>query len=208
MGSCKNCFFPGIKKTYYMKSIILASSSPRRKQLLEQIGLSITVVSSNFDEKLNPRLKPRSQVEYLAEGKAKAVVKNYSDAIIIAADTVVVLNDEIIGKPASIYAAKNVLRRLSGKCHSVITGFCILDTEKNKSITKSVETLVYFKKLSNKEVTGYIAGGEPMDKAGAYGIQGRGAVFIEKISGDYFNIVGLPLSAVVEELKRFGVSIW
>lgn len=191
-----------------MKQIILASTPPRRRQLLEQIGLTVKVVPSNFDEKLNPRLKPRSQVELLAQGKAEAIAKDYPDAIVIAADTVIILNDEIIGKPASVDAAKQVLRRYSGKCHSVFTGFCIIDTINKKSVTKSIETLVCFKKLTQKEIDGYAASGEVLDKAGGYGIQGKGAALIERIEGDYFNVVGLPLSVLVEELKRFGVTIW
>lgn len=191
-----------------MRQIILASTSPRRKALLEQIGLSAKIVPSNFAEKLNPRLKPPRQVELLAEGKAKAVAQDYADAVIIAADTVIVMNDEIISKPASEETAKANFRRYSGKCHSVITGFCIIDTATKKSVTKSVETRVCFKKLTQKEIDGYVASGEPMDMAGGYAIQGKAASLIERIEGDYFNVVGMPLTALVEELKRFGITIW
>jgi septum formation protein len=191
-----------------MKTIILASSSPRRKKLLEQIGLPVKVDPSAIVETLNPRLKPRSQVEQLSLEKATAVAGKYPNALILAADTVVVFQNEIIGKPSTPEEAKRILGKLSGVSHTVITGFTIIDSEKNKTLTKSVETTVHFKKLSKKEIENYVATGEPMDKAGAYGIQEKGAVFIERIEGDFFTVVGLPLHVVVDAFKRFGVSIF
>jgi septum formation protein len=191
-----------------MKQIILASASPRRKALLQQIGLPCKVVPSNIIEKLNPRLKPRGQVEQLALEKAMSIAEKYPQSIIIAADTVVVMRDEIIGKPISREDAKRILEKLSGKSHTVITGFSIIDTQLHRKVTKSIESTVFMKKLTKKDIEKYIDTNEPMDKAGGYGIQEKGGVFIERIEGDYFNVVGLPISALIEELKRFGVTIF
>ena len=206
-----------------MKKIILASSSPRRKALLHQIGLSFETIKPEVEEKLNPRLKPRGNAEQLSLKKALAVRDilnsqsvnskkrlgirgNGGDGfIIIAADTFVVLDGEIIGKPGDKKEAKKILLKLSGRGHIVVTGFTILDTTSKKSITKSIVTKVYFNKLSLSEIDSYIKTGEPMGKAGSYGMQGIGAVFIEKIEGDPFNVIGLPLQIVCEELKKFGV---
>lgn len=191
-----------------MRKIILASSSPRRKILLKQMGLDFEAVVSDFEEKIDAKLSPHKLAEKLSLGKAKSVAYKYNNAIIIAADTFVIFNEKIIGKPIDDKDAKRILRLLSGKGHSIITGFTILDTKVNRSVTKSVETKVTFKKLSDKEIDSYIKTGEPLDKAGAYGIQEKGGIFIKKIDGDYFNIVGLPIYSVVEELKKFGVEVF
>jgi len=147
-------------------------------------------------------------VEYLSLGKATDVAKRHKDAVIISADTIVALDGEIFGKPKTSERAKYMLQKMSGRAHSVLTGFTIIDTETKKQISKSVETKVYFKNLSEKEIDAYIATGEPLDKGGGYAIQGLAALFIEKIEGDYFNIVGLPIFPLTEELKNFGVSVF
>lgn len=190
-----------------MKKIVLASSSPRRKTLLESIGLKFTVKPSNIPETKNPRLGPRAQAEYLSQQKAKAVAGRVNNAVIIAADTVVVLNKEIIGKPVSTDRAEKMLRKLSGKTHTVITGFTILDTETGKSVTKSVETKVTMRKVSQKEIEAYVKREHVLDKAGAYAIQGIGSLLFGKVEGDFFNVVGLPVSSLFQELKRFGVDM-
>ncbi len=192
-----------------MKKLILASASPRRKQLLKQIGLEFEVLASNIDEKLNPRLKPLHQVEELSRQKAEATaqMKEAKNAIIIAADSMVAVADEIMGKPKDVKDAKRMLKKLSGSTHSIVTGFTIMDTATKKKVTKSVETKVWFKKLSPQEISVYIKTGEPMDKAGAYAIQEIGAIFIERIEGDYQGAVGLPLFALVKELKKFGIRV-
>lgn len=194
--------------TYAMKQIILASASPRRKQLLAQIGITYTVAPSSIEEKMNARLQPKKQAEHLSLQKAKVVAKKYKNAFILAADTLVVQGNDIIGKPSSLQDAKRILRKLSGRLHKVITGFTIIDTETHKIITKSEETTVFMKKLTDKEIAAYVATGEPLGKAGAYAAQERGALFIEKIEGDFFNIVGLPLFALAKALKKFGVTIF
>ncbi len=191
-----------------MKQIILASSSPRRKALLKQIGLEFKIDASNIEEKLNPRLKPRGNAEQLSLAKAQAVSERYDDALIIAADTFIVLGDEIIGKPKDGKEAKRTLNKISGRSFSVITGFTILDKAKRKTVTKSVETKIFFKNLSKKEIADYIASEEPLDAAGGFKLQERGAVFIEKIEGDYYNVVGLPLNVLYEELRKFDVEFF
>lgn len=190
-----------------MRNIILASASPRRKKLLKQLGIEFTIDASNIDEKLNPRYRPRKQIESLSLQKAQAVAPNYDDAVIIAADTMVALGDEMLGKPKDKKEAARMLRKLSGTQHVIITAFTVIDSKTKKVVTKSVETKVFFKKLSPKEIRQYIETKEPIDKAGAYAIQEKGALFIEKIEGDYFGAVGLPLFLLGKELKRFDIEI-
>jgi septum formation protein len=189
-----------------MKRIILASASPRRKELLEQIGLHFDVEPSYCQEKDNDQQKPLELAELLSLRKAKAVGNKNADAIIIAADTFVVLGEQIIGKPNSLAEAKEILTELNGRSHSVITGFTIMDTINGKIVSQSVETKVYIKSLSLEEIDAYIETQESMGKAGAYAIQGLGAAIIDRIEGDYFNVMGLPVDAVVNALKEFGIS--
>ncbi len=189
------------------RTIVLASSSPRRKELLEKIGLKFTVDPSDYPEDCHGELSPEELVKSISLGKAMAVAKNYRDAVIIAADTIGVFKGKIIGKPHSAGAARKMLMNMSGKSHRVITGLTIYDTVTLKLVTLTVETRVYFKKLTTEEVQNYVKTGEPLDKAGAYAIQGLGAVIVEKINGDYYNVMGLPLHALVENLKEFGVQV-
>lgn len=188
-----------------MKKIILASKSPRRRNVLEQIGLKFTVQVSDFDEASITFKTPVEMVEKLSLEKAKIIAKRNPDAVIIGADTTIVCKGEIIGKPKSIKDAVRILKLLSGNIHTVITGFTIISG--NKSITKHVTSKVKFKKLSEAEIKAYVATGEPMDKAGGYGIQDKAGVLIESVNGDYFNVVGLPIAVVSEVLKDFGVEI-
>ena len=190
-----------------MKKIILASGSPRRKKILEQIGLKFSVEKSNYEEKRIADSPPSQIVEFLSLEKANLLAVKYEDAIIIGADTLVVLNGEILGKPKSEEDAGEMLRKLRNKTHTVVTGFTVLDTKSGRSVTKHVETKVKFKDLSEMEISAYVETGEPMDKAGGYGIQDKGGLFIEEIDGDYFNVVGLPLFAVSETLREFGIDI-
>lgn len=190
-----------------MKKIILASSSPRRKELLESIGLKFSVKPSNIPETMNPRLGPRAQAEQLSRQKARAVGGRVKNSIIIAADSLIVFNKEIIGKPTSVQHAKRILKKFSGQTHTVITGFTILDTEKGKSMTKSVETKVTMRKVSQKEIEAYVKKEHVLDKAGAYAIQGVASIFFEKVDGDFFNVVGLPVQSLFQELKKFGVKV-
>jgi septum formation protein len=135
------------------------------------------------------------------------VASKHTNAIVIAADTFIVFGGKILGKPGTEAKARKMLMMLKGKSHSVITGFTILDTDNDKVLTKSVETIIHIKDLTSEEVDTYVRSKEPLDKAGAYAIQGLGSVIVEKIEGDYFNVIGLPLSVLAEGLKEFGVHI-
>lgn len=190
-----------------MRRIILASKSPRRKQLLESIKLNFEVVVSEFNEETVKEKNPQRLVEDVSRQKAKVVAEKNKNAIIIAADTIVVLDREIIGKPISVKNAKEILQKLSNSKHLVITGFTVLDSKTKKSVTKSVISKVFFKNLTKKEINAYIKTGEPMDKAGAYGVQDRAGAFIEKIEGDFFNVVGLPIFSVCKTLLEFDINI-
>ncbi len=190
-----------------MREIILASASPRRKEILAATGLKFTVCKSNYAEDLTISMEPRSLARLLSRKKAEDVVSKYTDAIVIAADTFIVYKDNLLGKPSGPDDARRMLKTLSGKTHSVITGFTVIDSKTNKKVSRSIETKVYFKKLTKDEINAYVRSGESLDKAGAYAIQGLGAVFIDRIEGDFFNVVGLPICALAESLKKFGIRI-
>jgi septum formation protein len=190
-----------------MKKIILASSSPRRKELLNQLGLKFEVAKSNFEEDMSLNMKPKSLARFLSRKKAEDVATKYDDAIIIAADTFISLGDEILGKPHTKERAKKMLRKISGKTLDVITGFTVMDTKSNKKISKSIITKVFIRNLNNSEIKSYVATKEPLDKAGAFGIQEKGVLLIKKIEGSYTNVVGLPLTELVYVLKSFKITI-
>jgi len=164
---------------------------------------------SNYEEDNNLKLKPLELAKALSMGKAEMVAERHKgeDAIIIGADTFVVLNNKILGKPHTSKRAKEMVKEMSGKAHTVITGFTLIDAKSGKKVSKAMESKVYFRKLTNKEIDVYVRTGESLDKAGAYAIQEAGSVLIEKIEGDYTNIVGLPLPSLVEELKKFGINL-
>jgi septum formation protein len=190
-----------------MRKIILASASVRRKDILEITGLNFSVCAGDYEEDLDLPLQPHELARYLSRKKAEAVTHKYKNAIIIAADTFIVFKKRLLGKPHTDKEAEKMLRMLNGKVHSVITGFTIIDTGRKKTVSRSVETKVYFTKLGREEISAYVKSKEPLDKAGAYAIQGLGAVLIEKIDGDFFNVMGLPLCALTESLKKFGVYV-
>ncbi|MFW5649453.1 MAG: Maf family protein [Candidatus Alkaliphilus sp. MAG34] len=176
-----------------MKVIILASNSSRRKEILENLGIDFRVISSNIDERIDKQLSPTEIAEHFAYLKAKNVSgKLNGPYIVIGADTVVEC-DGILGKPQNEQDAYRMLKLLSGRVHRVITGFAIIDCLTDQQFIDHESTKVYFKKLGDKEIQSYIATDEYIDKAGAYGIQGKASLFIEKIEGDYFNVVGLPV---------------
>jgi septum formation protein len=189
------------------RKIILASASPRRKEIFKKTGLKFEVDESGCDEKMNRDLKPHALARSLSRAKAKDVARRHRNALVIAADTIVISGRKIFGKPGGEEQAREMLKTLSGKAHVVITGFTIIDTAGNKEVSRSVETKVYVKRLSADEIDAYISSGEPFGKAGAYGIQGLGAVIVKKIEGDFFNVMGLPLNALAESLKKFGVHV-
>ena len=191
-----------------MKSIILASASPRRKKLLERIGLRFKIVVSKFEEVIDPKLSPHQLAKKLSLEKAKIVATKYKNAIVIAADTFVICDNKIIGKPKDENDARQTLRLLSNRAHSIITGFTIIDSDTGKTVSRSEETKVFMRKITEEEIDSYVKTKEPLGKAGSYAIQEKGSMFIEKIEGDYFNVVGLPIYSLFKELKNFGVSVF
>ena len=183
------------------QQIYLASKSPRRRKLLKQLGIKFKSFSVDLNEEILDGEYPAQTVKRLALHKMQAASEKLKSGIVITADTIVVLNKEIIGKPKNEKDAFNILSKLSGKTHTVFTGFMILNLDKNRKIVDFEKTLVTFRKLSPKEIKEYIKSGSPMDKAGAYGIQDDfGAVFVKKIDGCYYNVVGLPLAKLYKSL--------
>lgn len=190
-----------------MKKLILASASPRRKQLLEQIGLSFDIDASNIDEIVDPKLTPRQQVESFSLQKAQAIAPKYKSAVILAADTMVTIDGEVLGKPKDTEDAIRMLNTLSGRKHMIVTGFTLIDSDTGKIVTQSSTLTVWFRKLSQREIDAFIEKDKPFDKAGAYAVHETAAIFIKKVEGDFFGAVGLPLFAVVKELKQFGITV-
>lgn len=186
-----------------MKNIILASQSPRRRELMKILGVEFKVIADDTPEEINRELSPDKVVCTLAEFKGRNVAaKLDEDAIVIAADTVVAADGKILGKPADEEDAEKMLNFLSGRMHEVYTGVYIADTGTGRKMVFCEKTEVFFRKLDNEEIKGYIKTGEPMDKAGAYGIQEKGALFVERVNGDYFNVVGLPVCKLAEKLNE------
>ena len=182
-----------------MTDIILASASPRRSELMTLAGFRFDVICADIDEIVPEKALPQEVVMSLALQKAQAVAKDHCKSAVVGSDTVVALDGKILGKPRSEKEAVEMLRSLSGRIHKVFTGVAIVCGEKVTSFFE--ETEVEFYPLTDQEILDYVATGEPMDKAGAYGIQGRGAVLVKRINGDYFNVMGLPISKVYRELK-------
>ncbi len=191
-----------------MAKVILASASPRRKELLEQIGVSFQTVPSRCEERVT-KSRPEEVVTELAEQKAAAVADGIEDGrVVLGADTIVVFQGNILGKPENAEHAARMLSMLQGNTHAVYTGVCVIKTgsvTERFSFYEKTEVTMY--PMSEKEIRDYVAGGEPMDKAGAYGIQGMGARFIQKISGDYSNVVGLPIGRLCQECRKRNILL-
>ncbi len=181
-------------------AIILASASPRRKELLKFITDDFTVKVSDADETTDPSLPPEETVKSLALIKGEAVASDFPADTVISADTVVVLDGKILGKPKNHEDAFSMLSSLSGRAHEVFTGVCIISGDKKICFAERTEVIFY--ELTKEEILSYIATGEPSDKAGAYGIQGKGSVLVKEIHGDYHNVVGLPVSRLIRILKE------
>jgi septum formation protein len=190
-----------------MRKIILASTSLRRQELLRMVGLQFEVEPSNYQEDIYSGKEPHELARSISRGKALAVAGKHRNALIIAADTLGVFNGKVIGKPDTEKEAKEILSVLSGNSHFAITGFTIIDIDNNKILSESVETRVYMRKLTKREIEKYVNSKEPMGKAGAYAIQGLGSLLVERIEGDFFNVMGLPLFALAQSLKKFGIKI-
>jgi septum formation protein len=188
------------------KTIILASTSPRRRELLRQIGIEFTTDPADVDERVLSEERPEDYAVRVAREKAKVVAQRASAALIIAADTIVVLGDTILGKPVDAADAERMLGMLSGRMHRVLTGLVVMDSATGKVLTRLADTRVWFRDLSAEEIHAYVTTREPLDKAGAYGIQDKGALLIRKIEGCYFNVVGLPLALLAEMFAEFGIQ--
>lgn len=186
-----------------MRSIILASSSPRRKELLNRYNLNPIIVKCDINEKIRSSESPEQCVMALAFQKAYNISHLYRDDIIIAADTVVVYDNVIIGKPKDEDDAFRILNILNGKEHNVITGICLINPKENIKVVDYEKTIVKFRELNEDKIRNYVLTKEPLDKAGSYGIQGYGALLVEKINGCYLNVVGLPLSKLDFLLTKF-----
>lgn len=189
--------------------VILASASERRQELLKRIIDDFEIIVSDFDEstvKFNGDFSV--YVQELAKGKAESVANNIKeDAMVIGCDTIVAFNGKVLGKPKDETQAFNMLKALSGNVHSVYSGIAVLDTKSSNISTESVCTNVKFSTITNEKINKYISTKEPMDKAGAYGIQGLGGVFVEEINGDYYNVVGLPLNRLYKMFGDMGVNL-
>ncbi|MGE5253656.1 MAG: Maf family protein [Planctomycetaceae bacterium] len=189
-----------------MKSrpLILASASPRRQELLSSTGISFEVLASEVDEGIREKETPEEYVARLARQKAEKAGNRHKDRWVLAADTVVVVDGRMLGKPGGPQEAREMLGMLSGREHRVITGFCLVYGDSGKSREETVTTRVRFKKLSPREIDWYLGTGEPFDKAGAYAIQGKAAFMVKEIEGSYTNVVGLPLTEVIQTLQEMG----
>ena len=189
--------------------LILASASPRRRELLTQVGVSFVIEVRDVEEVLDDTLSPELQVQSLALQKAQAVAAQHKDGLVLGADTVVVDAGSLLGKPQNTEEAAEMLRSLSGKWHQVMTAVALVDANDTKHEWTSVEiTNVKFRDLTEDDIAAYVATGESMDKAGAYGIQGYGALLVERIEGCYNNVVGLPLQLVAKGLRNWGINLY
>lgn len=189
-----------------MADIILASASPRRRELLAQTGIKFRIVPSDFDEAAVAVAGPQTLAETLARGKAHDVADRLESGVVIGADTIVVRDGEVLGKPHDDADAARMLTRLSGGWHEVITGVAVVDAASGRVAAGAEVTRVKVRHLTPADVEAYVASGEPRDKAGAYAIQGLGSLFIERIDGDYANVVGLPIFRLAGLLREFGID--
>ncbi len=186
--------------------MILASKSPRRKEILEGFGFKLEIMTSNIEE-VSDKEGLLEQIMDISRKKSMEIAKNKRESYILSADTVVVLDGEILGKPKDEDEAFDMLNNLAGRQHKVLTAYTLLNVDRNLDFTSYDSTEVCFKELSEEEIKWYISTGESMDKAGAYGIQGKGAVLVKKIEGDFFNVMGFPISKFYDDLKTLGIDI-
>lgn len=189
-----------------MRKIILASTSPRRRELMKLLGVPFEIAASDYEEDMKLKMPPDKLAIYLSAGKAAAVAQKHPQALVIGADTIVAYRNQIFGKPKTLAEARKMLKAFSGHPHSVFTGFTIIDGKAGRIVTRAIETKLYFRKLSTKEIDHYVRLRKPLDLAGAYAIQDQASLFIEKIDGNYYNIVGLPIYYIAKELKKFGID--
>ncbi|MGD8394665.1 MAG: Maf family protein [Candidatus Eiseniibacteriota bacterium] len=186
--------------------LVLASRSPRRRELLARLGLEFTVEPADIDEIHPPGLSPREAAEHVAAAKARTVAAARRDGLVIGADTIVILDGEVLGKPEDAAAACRMLARLTGRTHEVVTGVCLVDAAGGRWRCGSEGTRVTMRAASDAEIRAYVASGEPLDKAGAYGAQDLGAFLVERVEGCFYNVVGLPLARLYTMLREFDGS--
>ena len=186
--------------------MILASNSPRRKEILENFGFNLKVITKNIDE-VSDEEDIIKRIEDIARKKVLAVALEYPEEFVVGADTVVVVDDKILGKPKDEKDIYEMLHNLSGKSHKVITSFSFVNISKNISISDSEVSEVYFKNITDEEISWYIDTKEPFDKAGSYGIQGKGSYFVERIDGDFFAVMGFPIGKFVRTLAKNNISL-
>ncbi len=187
--------------------LILASTSPRRKELMDVLKISYEVIGSDYEEDMTLPLEPEKLIRLLSAGKAAAVSERYPKAAVVAADTFVVLGKEKLGKPKSEQDAIRMLKHLSGKKVDILTCITVERRQPKKKVVKLEKTFVHFRKMKLSEIERYVAHGEPMDKAGAFAVQGLGAAFIDKLEGEFTGAMGLPLHALINALAQFGIKI-
>lgn len=186
--------------------MILASKSPRRREILSQFGFEIEVEAAEIEE-VSDKETIVDQLMDISMKKSAEIAKNNPEKYVVSADTAVIIDGEMLGKPKDKGEAYTMLARLSGREHQVITAYTLFNLEKGISYSHYDTTKVYFKNLTDQEINWYIETGEPMDKAGSYGIQGKGSILVERIEGDFFNVMGFPLSKFYEDLKSLGIDI-
>ena len=190
-----------------LHTVVLASVSPRRRELLSSLGLRVLVVPSNVEEGDRPGHGPLDLARYYASEKAAAVARGRSGELIVGADTVVDLDGLALGKPEDASEAASMLRRLAGRRHAVHTAFCAIDAGSDRRLERALTTQVWFAALDERQIADYVATGESLDKAGAYGIQGRGAALVERIEGDFYTVMGFPLGEFVRSLPELGYAL-
>ena len=191
-----------------MKQLILASTSLRRQEILAKTGLKFKVVASCYREDMSLPFSSTKLPQFLAEEKAKEVAKRYPKAVVVGADTIIAFEKKVLGKPKSKREAAQMLQSMSGRIVKVITGYSIIHYKSGQILTNKSVGSVYFRKFSDKDINAYIQTGEPMDRAGAFAVQERGAALIEKTTGDFMGVVGLPQYQLLQDLKKFGIKLF
>ena len=190
-----------------MKQLILASSSPRRRQIMQELGLTFQAIPPRYFEETMDGMSPEELVCHNALGKAREVSGHCQDSIVIGCDTVIVFGNEILGKPLTSERARFTLSSLSGHSHSVLSGLAVIDVGLKKELVGHEESVITFRRLTKDETEKYIESGEPLDKAGAYGIQGRGELFVKRIEGSFSNVVGLPKALLMNFLDQLNLEL-
>lgn len=188
--------------------LILASTSPRRKELATAMGLDFEIIPSDYEEDMSLDISPEELVKTFSYGKAKSVADKLHEGIVIGVDTIACIKNKKLGKPKNKEEAFRMLKNLSNNYHEVYSGVCLIDAKTKKIIQDFEVTKVKFKKLEDNEIKSYIETGDPMDKAGSYGVQGLASIFVERIDGCFFNVMGLPIQNLYNNLKKIGVNIF